>query len=95
MLTFFIILSILLSVGLIISFILNKRLIQKTEFYENTINDFYSSVSIVLHTMRTIDEKKMFETDDEVGELFSQLVDILSMLRPLLYGMEDNEKKEN
>lgn len=95
MLTFFIILSILLSVGLIISFILNKRLIQKTEFYENTINDFYSSVSIVLHTMRTIDEKKMFETDDEVGELFSQLVDILSVLRPLLYGMEDNEKKEN
>jgi hypothetical protein len=36
--------------------------------------------------MRTLDEKQMFEKDDEVGDLFSQLTDTINELRPLLYG---------
>jgi hypothetical protein len=43
--------------------------------------------------MRSLDEKKMFETDDEVGEVFSQLVEMLNTLRPLLYGIQLNEEE--
>jgi hypothetical protein len=75
-------------------FVIIKRLNTKNEVYEVAINDFYSSLSVVLHTMRVLDEKKIFEDDDEVGEVFSQLVDILSTLRPILYGIP-NEKEEN
>jgi hypothetical protein len=46
---------------------------------------------MVLHTMRVLDEKQMFETDDEVGTLFQQLTEIIGTLRPLLYGNTDDE----
>lgn len=71
------------------------NLLRKIETYETTIEEFYSRLSITLHTMRAIDERKMFESDDEVGEIFSQLVDTMSTIRPLLYGMEQNEEKED
>jgi len=45
--------------------------------------------------MRVLDEKKMFETDDEVGEVFGQLTDIISMLRPILYGQEQDDKEKD
>lgn len=67
--------------------------LKKIEFYERAIDEFYSSTSIVLHSMRVLDEKQMFETDDEVGGVFSQLVDILNSLRPLIYGMPRNEEE--
>jgi hypothetical protein len=45
--------------------------------------------------MRALDEKQMFETDDEVGEIFAQLTDIISMLRPILYGQEQDDTEKN
>jgi hypothetical protein len=71
------------------------NLLTKLEQYEKSIEEFYTSLSYVLHVMRTLDEKRMFETDDEVGEVFSQLVDIISTLRPILYGTEQNDQEEN
>jgi hypothetical protein len=68
------------------------NLLRKLEFYEQQIEDFYSRVSIVLHSMRAIDEKKMFESDDEVGNVFQQINDVLGSLRPLLYGLDYDEK---
>lgn len=79
--------------GLIASIVINFILIyaaynslKKIEILESAINNFYSRVSITLHTMRAIDERQMFERDDEVGETFNQLVDVVNELRPLLYG---------
>ena len=72
------------------------NLLRKIEVYEGMIEQFYSALAVTLATMRHLDEKQMFETDDEVGTLFQQLVDIISNLRPILYGMETNEdNKEN
>ncbi len=68
------------------------NLLRKLEFYESQIEDFYSRVSVVLHTMRAIDERKMFENDDEVGNTFQQINDVLANLRPLIYGIEYEEK---
>lgn len=67
------------------------NLIKKNTIYEQAIQGFYEDTSIVLHAMRVLDEKKMFETDDEVGFLFQQLTEILGTLRPLLYGNQDDE----
>jgi hypothetical protein len=85
----------------IISFILSAilgfttwNLLRKIEVYEQNLEQFYSAIAITLATMRQLDEKQMFETDDEVGTLFQQLVDILSNLRPILYGMEPNDNNE-
>lgn len=67
----------------------------KNKVYEESIEQFYSALAVTLTTMRMIDEKQMFETDDEVGTVFQQLVDIMGNLRPILYGMENDENKEN
>lgn len=89
-----ILISILASLIAILTYII-INLLKKLETYEQTIEEFYSSLSIVLHTMRALDEKRMFETDDEVGEVFSQLTDVISTLRPILYGQEQDDKEKN
>jgi hypothetical protein len=58
----------------------------KVEILEQSVEYFYSRIDITLRTMRMIDEKQMFEKDDEVGEVFSQLTNIVNDLRPILYG---------
>jgi hypothetical protein len=68
------------------------NLLKKNERYETEIENIYTAVSVVLHTMRAIDEKQMFETDDEVGSVFQQLNEILDQLRPIIYGTIDEEK---
>jgi hypothetical protein len=89
-----ILISIFIAIlGILFYIIFN--LLKKLEIYEQNIEEFYSSLSIVLHTMRALDEKKMFETDDEVGELFGQLTDIISVLRPILYGQEQDDKEKD
>lgn len=95
MIYFLILLNIILIIYAIGSAIVITKLFKQQDLYETTITEFYSSVSIVLHTMRTLDNKKMFETDDEVGYVFSQLVEVLSMLRPILYGPEPDEEEKN
>jgi len=68
--------------------------LRKIEFYEQQIEEFYSALTVALHTMRALDTRQMFEDDDEVGNVFQQLSDIVFTLRPLLYGTPD-EKEEN
>lgn len=69
------------------------NLLKKLELYEQSIEEFYTSLSYVLHTVRALDEKQMFESDDEVGSVFRQMVDILNTLRPIIYGKEQNEEE--
>ena len=87
---------------LIISLIVNiaggyaiYNTLRKVELYEETIQEFYSRLSITLHNMRRLDERQMFESDDEVGDVFRQLTDAVNELRPLLYGTAQNEQNEN
>ena len=88
-----IILVVLVIICLILGYLV-WNLLQKNRIYENSIERFYSAVSVVLLTMRLLDEKQIFETDDEVGSVFQQLVDIIANLRPILYGMEPNDNNE-
>ena len=90
---------------LVISVLLNGALgyaalnmLKKNESMEDAIENFYSRLQRTLNTMRALDEKQMFEKDDEVGDVFAQLTDTVNELRPLLYGSnatDGTEKEEN
>lgn len=89
-----VIVSIILGIFVLVLSYVVFNLLRKLEFYEQNIEEFYSALSIVLHNMRALDTRQMFEEDDEVGSIFKQLSDIVFTLRPLLYG-NPNEKEEN
>jgi len=72
-------------IGIFVQGYVIVNLLKKIEFYEETIESFYERLSITIHTMRAIDDKQMFEKDDEVGEVFSNLSDIIKQLYDLLY----------
>jgi len=88
--------SILLNVVLIYSsYITLKKLEQFediTEEYEKRILQFYEEVSEILAISRSLDKREMFEKDDEVGQLFEQLIDTVGGLRKLIYVTEETDK---
>ena len=88
--------SILLNVVLIYSsYITLKKLEQFediTEEYEKRILQFYEEVSEILAISRRLDKREMFEKDDEVGQLFEQLIDTVGGLRKLIYVTEETDK---
>lgn len=88
--TTLLIISILINIIFIVSTI---NILRKVETYEDAIQQFYSALSITLHNMRAIDERQMFENDDEVGATFQNLTDIINQLRPLLYGNTDESSR--
>lgn len=59
---------------------------------EYRISRFYTGTQDVLMNMRAIDRDEMFEKDDDVGTLFTQLTEIIGELRILLYGEEEEEQ---
>lgn len=87
-----IVLCILLTILVLVLLYLVYNLTNKVELYENTIEEFYTRAVVILNTMRALDEKQMFETDDEVGTVFQQINDAISTLRPLIYGIPDEEE---
>lgn len=64
-----------------------QNLLQADENLQNV----FQKVSTTLHTIRLLDEKRMFESDDEVGTVFQQLVDIVNDMRPMIYGADNEE----
>lgn len=88
--TTLLIISSLINIIFIVSTI---NILRKVETYEDAIQQFYSALSITLHNMRAIDERQMFENDDEVGVTFQNLTDIINQLRPLLYGNTDESSR--
>ena len=93
MVTTLVILCIVLTFTLLAALYIIYNLSTKVDFYESNIETFYSKVSVVLHSMRAVDDKQMFENDDEVGTVFQQLNDILGTLRPLIYGISDDQEE--
>ena len=49
------------------------NLLKKTETQELALMSMYEQVSVVLRDMRLLDERQMFESDDEVGTVFTEL----------------------
>ena len=53
------------------------NLLSKVERYEDFIEQQELNNQTLLETLRRIDSKQMFEKDDEVGSLFTQIKDII------------------
>jgi len=94
------------SIALFISVLINAILVyavwnlirtsedqeEHIEVLENRITNFFLGAQDVLSNMRMLDDRQIFEKDDEVGVLFAQLTVIIGELRILLYGEEKEEE---
>ena len=54
--------------------------LKKVQTYQAWIIDLQSKVDTVVHTMHDLDDKNMFSRDDEVGDVFQQLVQLVESL---------------
>ena len=84
---------------LVISTVLNVALVyasyvsvKKIEIYEDNIMRFYEGATKILRTSRHLDNREMFEKDDEVGALFQQLITVIGELRGVIYEEEEEEE---
>ena len=84
---------------LVISAVINVALVyssyvtvRKIEIYEDNIVRFYEGATKILRTTRHLDNKEMFEKDDEVGALFQQLITVIGELRGIIYETEEEEE---
>ncbi len=64
----------------------------KIDIYEGWIVEFKNDVNEVYQEIKMIDDKQLFEKDDEVGSIFSDLYLILQKLNTRI---ESNVKNEN
>ena len=96
---FYIITVILVALLLILVYIINN-LLKKVELYEDIIEDqtkYLKNISTTVEEgdkhLKTLDERGVFQSDDEIGEFFNQLKEVQSELNkfklPLNYGKEE------
>jgi len=57
------------------------NLLSKVEKYEDFIDQQELNNQALLETLQRIDSKQMFEKDDEVGSLFTQIKDIITQFK--------------
>jgi len=56
------------------------NLLRKNEELEDVINQFYGRTNATVRLMRHLDNRQIFEQDDEVGSVFKQLVECTNLL---------------
>ena len=85
------ILEILLGVLVIAEGYVIWNLTKKTELLEGWVETFTQRIQLVQDTLKTVDSKGYFETDDEVGSVFERIKQIINELDNLK-GDEINAK---
>jgi len=56
------------------------NLFRKTELLENWVENFTQQIQIVQNQLKEVDDKGMFEADDEVGTIFKRIKQIVNEL---------------
>ena len=98
---FYIIISILVALLVIFSYIINNLLV-KVEKYEDITQDQVRYLQNISDTigeskrhLQNLDDKGVFQSDDEVGEFFNQMKEVQEQLNdymlPQNYGKETSE----
>jgi hypothetical protein len=94
MLIIVIFLSILLVISIIATYkfynIANFQM-EKADLYENWIKEFRNDVKKTYIDIKTLDSRQIFEKDDEVGQTFSQLLEIIDKLNKVVQDEEYEE----
>lgn len=91
MITILLITCLIISLGLnVATFILVRNLLKKNEIYEQWIVEFKQEVVDTLALMRAIDKQGtfatsvnaegLFESDDQVGQVFKELEELIEKL---------------
>lgn len=91
MTTAFLIILLIISLGLNVStIIIIKRLLFKNDTYEKWVLEFKTDLTSTLKNMRSIDKQGTFatsvnnegtfESDDQVGQIFKELLDLIEKL---------------
>ena len=82
-----IVLSVLLiasiSINVYFGALLNRNL-DKVEEYEQWFNDIERAINITYTKLKLIDDKQMFEKDDDVGFVFSNILKLIEKLKSQL-----------
>jgi len=75
------------------------NLLKKNEELEDAINMFYARTNATVKYMRFLDQREMFESDDEVGNVFKLLVETMDKLYGFVTEIRDGnttpEKEAN
>lgn len=61
-----------------------NRSIDKNEQYEQWISDIENAINITYNKLKSIDDNQMFEKDDDVGFVFSNIVKLIEKLKSQL-----------
>jgi len=70
------------------------NLLRKNEELEDAINMFYARTNATVRYMRFMDERQMFESDDEVGQVFKLLVETVDNLYGFVTEIRDGNTTE-
>lgn len=90
----YVLLFISIFFNLILCFII-YRCFDKLDSLENWILDFKFRINNLYNYLKYIDDKNMFEKDDEVGILFEQISDAISSTKNIILDEDDNYKEKN
>ena len=78
----FIIIILCLVIGVLVYGIVN--ILNKLEYYENFISNRREQYIQLLNSIREIDSKELFEKDDDVGGVFTQIKEEIESFEKIL-----------
>ena len=79
-----IILTVLLTASICVNIFLGYALdvnLDKIETYQNWLLDIKKEVSVTYSKLKDLDDKQMFEKDDDVGFVFSEIIKLIEKLK--------------
>ena len=91
------ILIILLIISLIINVLLFKLFtinLTKVEIYEAWILEYKNQINETYQALKFVDDKQIFEKDDEVGFVFSDILEIIKDLKTKIYDEEEKNTQK-
>jgi hypothetical protein len=98
MLVFTVILLVLLITSIIGNIVLYKaasRQLEKNDIYESWISEWRDEVFKMWNHMKLLDDKQMFEKDDEVGIVFQDMKMIIKSLNDKIdQETDETDEKE-
>ena len=89
-------LSICLIVSIVINFLLYKAAqiqLHKSRIYENWIFDLKTDVEETYLQIKDIDNKQWFQSEDDVGEVFRSILDLITHLNERTQEIEGEENQ--
>lgn len=96
----YMVIGILIAFIAILSYVIYNLLV-KVEKYEDAVSiqtqRLQGISNIILESkqhLQNLDEKGVFQSDDEVGEFFNQMLEVQKELNAYIIDIDDAEKKE-